>query len=216
MTKRVASALALGVILLAAWYGARFEGQPRPVDPLQVWSLRDPAWLSQPMLLRKTDDPAAIYAVGGLPSSDGRFDALRLDLESGARSSVRIVFGPSTSYQPFDQAEHAGTAGFELKGLVLRRPTPYLLKFPGPGGPGLELVDSATGVLRVVGGTGAATRPLLSITVVNSSRLEEIKSFLWSDRPKRIAVFVWPEAGSWHLYAFALNPGQDRVRAPTR
>lgn len=214
VTKRAAAVLALGAILLAAWYGARFEGQPRPVDPLQVWSLRDPAWLSQPMLLGKIDDPAAIYVVGGSPTSDGRFDALRLDLETGARSSARIAFGPSTSYQPFDPAEHAGTAGFELQGLLLRRPTPYLMKFPGPGGPGLELVDSATGVLRVVAGAGAGRRILLSLTVINSSRLAEMKSFLWSDRSKRVAAFLWPEAGSWHLYVFALSPPEGRIRAP--
>lgn len=214
MIKRAALALTLGAMLLAAWYGVRFEGQPRPLDPLRVWSLRAPSWLSQPTLLRKTDDLAAIYVVGGGPTSDGRFDALRLDLESGVRSSARIAFGPSTSYQPFDQAEHAGTAGFELQGLLLRRPTPYLFRFPGPGGPGLELVDSATGVLRVVAGAGASRRTLLSLTVVNSSRLAEVTSFLWSDRSKRIAVFLWPEANSWHLYVFALSPAQNRVRAP--
>ena len=207
MSTRVAFALTLGAIVVAAWYGVRFEGQPRPIDPLQVWALPEvPVWEGQPALLRKTNDPAAIYVLRGVPGSDGRFDALRLDLETGARSSARIAFGPSTSYQPFDQAEHAGTAGFELQGLLLRRPTPYLFKFPGPGGPGLELVDSATGVLHVVAGADAGRRTLLSLTVVNSSRLAEARSLLWLDRSKRIAAFLWPEADSWRLYVFALSP----------
>lgn len=207
MSTRAAFALTLGAILVAAWYGVRFEGQPRPVDPLRVWSLPEvPVWHGRPTPFRKTDDPAAIYVVSGLPASDGRFDALRLDLESGARSSARIAFGPATDYQPFDQAEHAGTAGIELHGLLLRRPTPSLFRIPGPGGPALELVDSATGVLHMVAGTGAGKRTLLSLTVVNSSRMEEVRSQLWSDRSKGVAAFSWPEADSWRLYVFALSP----------
>ena len=167
MSKRAAFVLTLGAILLAAWYGVRFEGQPRPVDPLQVWALPEvPVWEGQPALFRTTNDPAAIYVLRGVPGSDGRFDALRLDLNSGARSSARIAIGP------------------------------------------------ATGVLRVVAGTGAGKRTLLSLTVVNSSRMEEVRSQLWSDRSKSIAAFSWPEADSWRLYVFALKPAQDRVRTP--
>ena len=215
MSKRAAFVLTLGAILLAAWYGVRFEGQPRPVDPLQVWALPEvPVWEGQPALFRTTNDPAAIYVLRGVPGSDGRFDALRLDLNSGARSSARIALGPGTDFRPFDLAEHAGTAGIELHGLLLRRPTPSLFRVPGPGGPALELVDSATGVLRLVAGTGAGKRTLLSLTVVNSSRMEEVRSQLWSDRSKSIAAFSWPEADSWRLYVFALKPAQDRVRTP--
>ena len=151
-----------------------------------------------------------------MPGSDGRFDALRLDLNSGARSSARIAIGPATGFRPFDSAQSAGTPSIEFHGLLLRRPTPYLLKISGPGGPGLELVDSATGVLRVVAGTEAGRRTLLSLTVVNSSRMEEVRSQLWLDRSKSIAAFSWPQADSWRLDVFALQPAQDPIRAPAQ
>lgn len=205
MSTRTAIALTLGALLVVAWYGVRFEGQPRPVDPLQTWALPEvQTW--KPSLLRKTGDPAAIYVVHGLPASDDRFDAIRLDLESGIRSSTRIIFGPGTEYEFFDEAEHAATANIELDGLLLRRPTPILFTIPATGGPALEFVDSATGVLRVVVGAGASKRTVLRLTVVNSSRVAEMRALLWSDRQQRVAAFLWRVNYNWHLYVFPLNP----------
>lgn len=108
-----------------------------------------PAWEGQPSLQRKTDDSAAIYVLRGVPGSDGRFDALRLDLNSGARSSARIAIGPATDFQHFDQAQNAESAVIQLHGLLMRRPTPFLVKIPGPGGLAPQLLDSAIGVLNL-------------------------------------------------------------------
>lgn len=209
MNARAIFGLAVGATLVVAWYAARFEGEPRPVEPVQVFALPEiPVWRGQPALLRKTDEPAAIYVLVDGPGPDGQFNALRLDLTSGARSSMQIAIGPATSFRPFERAQSAGTANIELHGVLLRRPTPYLFRLPGPGGPALDLVDSATGVLQVVAGTGATMRTLLHLTVINSSRMEEVRSQLWSDRSKSIAAFSWPHGDGWRLYVFALQPAQ--------
>jgi len=195
--------------VVSCWYVARFDGDPKPVDPLLVAPLHEvPAWQSQPTLLQNIDEPAAIYIVTGLPGSDSLFEALRLDVNSGARSSARIQFGPNTTYMPFDLAENVGIPAIEFRGLTHRRPTPYLFRFPGPGGPGFDFVDSATGVVHIVAGTGNRRRTLLTLTLINSSRVPEMRSLLWSDRSRRLAAFLSPEAGIWTLYLWSLIPTQ--------
>ena len=196
-----------GVVLVACWYVARFEGDPKPVAPLLAAPLQvAPVWLSQPLLLQNSNEPAAIYIVPGGPGPDGLFEALRLDVKSGARSSARIQFGPNTPFLPFDSAENAGIPAIEFRGLTLRRPTPYLFRFPGPGGPGFDFVDSATGVVHIFAGTGNDRRTLLTLTVINSSRVPEMRSRLWSDRSRRLAAFLWRDADGWTLYLFPLIP----------
>src|SRR5713101_3153939 len=95
--------LTMASIMIACWYVVRFDGDPQPVDPLLVALLHEgPEWYSTPMLLQHVDEPAAVYIVPGFQGSDGLFEALRLDVHSGARSSARILFGPSSSYMPFE------------------------------------------------------------------------------------------------------------------
>ena len=94
-------------VVVSCWYLAHFEGDPKPVDPLLVVPLHEaaPAGLSQPALVQNINEPTAIYVVSGGTGPDGLFEALRVDVNSGARSSARIRFGPNTTYLPFDSAD---------------------------------------------------------------------------------------------------------------
>lgn len=209
MNRRKGFLLVLAGVVVACWYVARFDGEPKPVAPLLVVPLHEaPAGRAQPTLLQNVNEPAALYIVAGLPGADGLFEALRLDVKSGARSSARIQFGPNTAYMPFDSAENVGIPALEFRGLAHRRPTPYLFRFPGPGGPGFDWVDSATGVMHIVAGAGNSRRTLLTLSLFNSSSVPEMRSLLWSDRSRRLAAFLWRESGVWTLYLFSLSPAQ--------
>jgi hypothetical protein len=213
---RKALIIAVAGAVLACWYVVRFDGTPQPVDPLIVAVLHEgPGWLSQPTLLQHIDEPAAIYVVPGSQGADGLFEALRLDVNSGGRSSARIRFGPDSAYIPFESAEVVGNPAVEFRGLSLPRPTFHLITFPGGGGPGFHLVDSATGVVNVVASTPAARRTLLTRTLINSSGMQEMKSLLWSDRARRLAAFVSPERDGWTLYLFSLVPNQTGTTWPS-
>lgn len=206
MSRRRGVLLSAAVVVLC-WYLVRFDGAPKPVDPLLAVPLQEaPAWRSQPALLQNVDEPDAIYVVSGPPGADGRFEAFRLEIHGGARSPARIRFGPRTAYLPFDSAELTGIPAVDFRGMTLRRPVLHLFTFPGPGGPGFHLVDSATGVVHVVAGTGKGRHTLLTLHLVNSSSLPEIRSLLWSDRSRSLAAFLWREGGTWTLYLFPL-PG---------
>jgi hypothetical protein len=210
MNRRKGLLLVMAGVVVSCWYVARFEGDPKPVDPLLVAPLHNaaPAGRSQPALLQNINEPTAIYVVSGVPGPDGLFEALRLDVNSGARSPARIRFGPNTAYMPFDSAELTRIPAIEFRGLTHRRPTLHLFVFPGPGGPGFHFVDSATGVVHIVAGTGTSRRTLLTLTLINSNKMPEIRSLLWSNRSRRLAAFLWREADSWTLYLFSLIPVQ--------
>lgn len=151
MNRRKGLLLVMAGVLVSCWYLARFEGDPKPVDPLLVAPLYDaaPAWRSQPMLVQNIDEPAAIYIVSGVPGPDGLFEALRLDVNSGARSPARIRFGPNTSYMPFDSAQLTGIPAIEFRGLT-HRPDPHPHKFQQDAGdpipPLVEPVEAPGGV----------------------------------------------------------------------
>jgi hypothetical protein len=208
MKRRIGVLLALGAGIVLCCYHVRFEGEPRPVDPLLVAPLTDaPAWEAQPLLLRHRNESDAVYVVTGQTAPDGRFESQRLDVRSGARSSVRIPIGPGTPYLTFDSAEAGeGPAALEFRGLSLRRPTPHLFTYPEPGGPGFHAVESATGKVHVVTGAGTGRRSRLAVTLINSSRMPEIRSYLWSDKSKRLAAFLWRDSDHWTLYLFSLDP----------
>lgn len=208
MKRRIGVLLVLAAFVVSCWYLVRFEGAPKSVDPLLVAPLTEaPAWQAQPLLLQHVNEPDALYLVSGQTGPDGLFEALRLDVKSGARSKARIQIGPGTPYLTFDSAEvGSGNPALEFRGLALRRPTPHLFTFPGPGGPGFHAVESATGVVHVVTGTGTSRRSRLAITLINSSRMPEIRTYLWSDRSKRLAAFFWRDSAHWTLYLFSLNP----------
>jgi hypothetical protein len=194
-----------GVVLIYL-YSVRFEGDLHAVDPVLVALL--PAWIAQPSLLRNVNEPEAIYAVPGIRAADGSFEALRLDVKNGARSAALIRFGPGSDYRFFDSAAIVTNPSIELHGLSLRRPVFHLFVFPGPGGPGFDFVDSATGVFHVVAKTPASSRTLLTRTVINSRSLEEMKSMLWADRSRDLAAFLSRESNGWRLYLFSMARDQ--------
>jgi hypothetical protein len=208
MRPRKTLILTMAGIFITCWYVVRFEGDPKPVDPLLVALLHQgPEWYSPPAVFQNVNEPAAIYIVPALQEGpDGLFEALRLDVNSGARSAARIRFGPHTAYIPFDPAGVAKAPTLELHGFSLPRPTFHLFSFPGGGGPGFHLVDSSTGVVHVVTRTGTTPRTLLTLTVINSSRLLEMRSRLCSDRSRRLAAFLWRRPEGWTLYLFSLAP----------
>lgn len=211
MNRRKVFLLALTGVAVSCWYVARFEGDPKLVDPLLVARLPEiPARGPQPTLLQVINEPAAIYIVSGLPGSDGLFEAVRLDMNSAARSSTRIRFGPDTAYVPFDSAEATGNPAIVFHGVALRRPTFHILAFPGPGGPGFHLVDSATGAVHIVAGTGNSRRTLLTLTVINSKRISEMGACLWVDRSRKIAAYLWQENAIWTLSLFSLVSPQTQ------
>jgi hypothetical protein len=192
-------------LVVVAWYVAGFEGDPKPVDPFPVTLLHEgPEWLSQPMLLQHAREPGAVYAVPGLRGADGLFEAVRVEVRTGARSPARITFGPGTDFVPFDAAETVGVPTVELRGVSIPRPTFHLFTFPGDRrGPGFHRVESATGVMRVMAPGGRRT--LLTRTMVNSSRMPEMASLLAIDRARGLAAFLWQRRQGWTLYLFALD-----------
>jgi hypothetical protein len=196
--------LALAAVLFASWYVVRFDGDPRPVDPLLVTVLHEgPQWYSPPTLFQHVNEPAAIYAVPGFRGPDGLFEAVRVDVRSGARSPARIMVGPNTDFIPFDSAETVGVPAVELRGVAVPRPTFHLFTVPGDGrSPGFHSVESATGVVRVV--APATRRTLLTRTLVNSSRMPEMAALLAVDRSRRLAAFLWQRREGWTLYVFSI------------
>ncbi len=196
--------VALAAVVCVSWYLVRFDGDPRPVDPLLVTVLHGGRqWYSQPKLFQHINEAAAIYAVPGFRGDDGLFEAVRVDVKSGARAPARIMFGPNTDFIPFDAAETTGVPAVELRGVSIPRPTFHLFTFPGDGrGPGFHQVESATGVMHVV--APVTRRTLLTRTVVNSSRMPEMASLLAVDRARRLAAFLWQRRERWTLYLFSL------------
>jgi hypothetical protein len=196
--------LTVAGVLLACWYLLQYEGEPRPVRPALVFLLDQwQEWYVPPSLFENLDQPDVLYVVPAAQTGpDALFDALRLEVKSGALTPARIRLGPGTRYLPFDSSEVVGVPAFGLRGLSLRRPAFHLFSFPGGGGPGLHFVDSATGVVRI----GAGPRTLLTLTVINSSRLPELRARLWTDRARRWAAFLWRGSEGWTLYLFSLPP----------
>jgi hypothetical protein len=199
------TAIMLTVVIVAAFlYAWRFEGKPKPVDPVLVAAVQQ-SWLSQPVLCEDVTEPAAIYVVSGVQRADGLFEALRLDLQNGSRSAAGILLGPKAACVPFDSAEVVGFPIIELHGISLPHPTFHLFTFPGGGGPGFDWGRTATGVVHVVAAQGPRARTLLTMTVFNSGRLPEMRSQLSSNRSRRLAAFLWRQPEGWVLYLFPLT-----------
>jgi hypothetical protein len=197
-------------LAIVGWYVVRFDGEPRPVDPLLVVQFGDGAqWLATPLLMEKAGEPEAVYVVPGSMPADGGFDAVRVSVPGGTRRPTRITIGPESEFAPFESAELLDTITVDLSGVTLSRPTFHLFTFPGNGGgPGLHVVESATGVARLVARTPAGARPLLARTVINSNTVHEMKSLASTNRAGSLAAFLWRAKDGWSLYVFSLDPGR--------
>jgi hypothetical protein len=194
--------LALGTAALVAFYTVRFDGAPAPIDARLVAHFPEGIqWLAAPSLAQQDGRPTVIYVVPpAAPDTTGRFAAIRIDLDNGARTADRIPLTPASGYVPFEPAEVTGAARVELKGVSFPRPTFHLFRIPGDGGgPGFHSVESATGIARVVA-TRSNDRPLATRVVFNSASLPEMRSQLSSDRAGRMTAFVTRQQDGWTVF----------------
>jgi hypothetical protein len=196
--------LVLAAAAVTAWYTVRVDGALRPVQRARTVEVPNAA-LVTPALYRSDADPRAVYVVFDGVRGDQRFDAIRIDVRSGAQSAAVIAIGPESGMVPFIEAD----VQVVVAGLSLRRPTFHLLRFPEGGGPGLHLVDSDTGVVRLMAGEGAARRTLVQRWVFNSSTTGELRSQATTDaHGDWIAVVAKSRAG-WTLHLFDKFPEES-------
>lgn len=197
LSRRLAAVL--GSVALVLFYVAHFEGSPQLVETNAV-SVEDTSGPGAPaVLFERQAEPDAVYVVAnGSPDETGRMAATRVDARNGTRAAARIPIGPGSDYLPLLSAAVTGYPRVEFRGLHLRRPTFYLFSFPDGRGPGFYLVDSHTGLVRVVT-SGPSSRVLLSRAVVNSSAVSEMKSYLWAGASRRLVALFQRRPTGWTL-----------------
>ncbi len=91
----------------------------------------------------------------------------------------------------------------------LRRPAFPLLRYSERGGPGIHLVDSDTGVVRVTAGDGAARRTLVQRWVFNSSTTGELRSQATTDANGDWIAVVAKSPAGWTLHPFDKFPEES-------
>jgi hypothetical protein len=195
-----------GLIVLAAaavtvWYSVQIDGALRPVERALTVTVPN-ATLVTPALYRSDADPHAVYVVFDALRSDKRFDATRVDSRTGAQTQAIVAIGPGSGMVPFTDAD----VRVAVAGLSLRRPTFHLLRFPEGGGPGFHLVDSDTGVVRLMTGDGATQRTLIKRWVFNSSTTSELRSQASIDASGRTIAVVARSSAGWTLHLFDKHP----------
>jgi hypothetical protein len=201
----IPAAIAAGVVVIC-WYVVRFDGAPTPIGGLAVTLPDTVGSYVQPRAFEKRGEPGAVYVVpAAQPDASGLFEATRVEIRDGARTSVRIAIGPDSGYVPFLSAEVTGMPAVELRGVTIPRPTFHLFTFPSNGGgPGFHLVDSSTGVVEVVVAR-PSRRVVLTRTVVNSSTVRETASRLWSAPSGGLVAFLWGQPGGWTIYLLSMG-----------
>jgi hypothetical protein len=197
-----------GFILIAAAaaaaYAVHLEGALRPVGQALTVALPN-ASLVTPAIYRSDADTNAVFVAYGDPRPDGRFDATRVDVRSGALSPAAIALGPRSGFTPFIEGEVQA----EVQGLSVRRPVFHLFRLPDGRGPGVHLVDSDTGVARLTVGDGAVRRTLIARWVFNSSRTAELRSLATADPAGQYVAVVSRTRGGWTLHLFELHPEES-------
>jgi len=190
----IATAAALAVTVC---YGVRIDGALHPVGR-SLSILIENATQVTPVLVRSDRDSDAVYVILGGTTPDGLFNATRVDASTGRQSPAHIPLGPRSGFSPFIE----GSVRVEVTGLSLRRPTFHLLSFPDGRGPGVHLVDSDTGLVRLVIGTAAAKRTLITRWVFNSSKVAELRSFASTDAMGKYIAVVSRSPAGWMLHLF--------------
>lgn len=196
--------MVLAAAAVTAWYTVRIDGALRPVQRALTVTIPS-ASLVTPAVYRIDADRQAVYVVFDGLRNDQRFDALRVDSRSGAQTSTVIAIGPGSGMIPLIEAD----TRVAVAGLSLRRPTFHLLRFPAGGGPGFHLVDSDTGVVRLMSGDGAARRTLLERWVLNSSTTGELRSQATTDANGPYVAVVARSSAGWTLHLFDKFPEES-------
>ncbi|HET8798583.1 MAG TPA: hypothetical protein VFO89_12905 [Thermoanaerobaculia bacterium] len=194
-----------GILLLAATAAiggcvVQLDGALRPAQRAVTVQLPG-LTLTTPALYASVDEPDAVYVVSAGPRADGRFDATRVDVRSGAQSAGAIGIGPGSGFTPFIE----GAIRTEVKGLSLRRPVFHLMTLPDGRGPGIHLTGSDTGLVRLIHGNGAARRTLAERWVWNSGSTETLRAQATTDATGRHAAVVTRSAAGWTLHLFDIS-----------
>jgi hypothetical protein len=164
----------------------------------------------RPMLADLPDDPGAVYILIGA-AAGGQLDTIRVDLATGERRrEIRGREGLNL-FRPPTLAE--GVARVVFRGVVFPRPRPYLFKFPYEGrGPGFSLEKTYTGLARVVAGTGAEERTLLTRWLLNSRDLTAIENASSLDAKGRFIACHLSIPKGWRVWIVRRTP-RDRRNA---
>jgi len=202
MTRARKRGIAVAVVAAAvtAWYAVRIDGALRPAAPAVSVALPRTT-LVTPAVYRADDDANAVYVIPDGPRPDGRFDATRVDVRTGAQSPAVIAIGPTSGFSPFIEAE----ARIEVDGLSLRRPAFHLFRLPDGRGPGIHLVDSDTGLAKLnLGG-----RTLVTRWVFNSSKVRELRSLASTDANGNTIAVIAQSPTGWTLHLFQKHPEES-------
>lgn len=192
-------AVAVAAAAVTAWYAVRIDGAVRAAAPAVSVPLPGTS-LVTPAVYRGQDDASA-YVVPDGPRTDGRFDATRVDVRTGALSPAVIAIGPQSGFSPFLEAD----ARVEVEGLSLRRPTFYLFRLPDGRGPGIHLVDSDTGLAKL----NVGRRTLVTRWVFNSSKVRELRSLASTDANGTTIAVVAQSPSGWTLHLFQKLPEES-------
>lgn len=181
----------------------KIDGSFRAINPLMEVLLKNStSWYTQPLLVSNMDDSNGVYVVVPVPPIGDCFVAVRIDTITGAQTASNVTINPNSHFRPFAPAPVQA----EVHGVHFRRPAIYLIKFPDNGkGPGVHLVDSASGRLDIVLGTHSKHRPLLTRIVFNSSSISEILSLVSIDPNGRWIAALLHDSNGWSLNLFS-NP----------
>ena len=188
------------VAIVAVGSLVQFDGRDRAIDPqLEVAITNSSSWYVPPSLVANVADSNGVYVVVPDASADDRFAVLRIDASTGVQTASDVALGPESPYRPFTQA----TVHAQVHGLRFKRPAVHFMTFPAGKGPGVHLVDSATGRIEVVLDEFDAHRPLLSRSAFNSSATLELLSLVSADPNGRWIAALSRNSSGWMLHLFS-------------
>ena len=187
--------MTMASVVIACWYVVRFDGDPQPLTrSSSPFFTKFQRGIRSRRFCRTSTNQRPSTSCQASLGSDGLFEALRLDVKSGVRSSVRILFGPGSAYVPFESAEVVGNPTIELHGLSLGPPHLPSLEVSGRRRPWISprrfrhrawYMSSRERRLLLV--------PLLTRTIINSSSMLE--------------MMVPPLVGPSAAFGGAVSPG---------
>lgn len=184
------------------------NGRDRAINPqLTVAIQNSTSWYVPPNLVANASDSNGVYVVVPDAPAGDRFAVVRIDVSTGVQTTSNVAIGPQSPFRPFAPAAvHA-----EVHGVHFQRPAVHLMTFPDGKGPGVHLVDSATGRIDVVLDEFGAHRPLLSRSAFNSSTALELLSRVSKDPNGRWIAAVSRNSAGWLLHLFSRATNVHRI-----